>query len=78
MVIYDKLDPLINKFDSQTTPMKELKSFSLYFQDSTKSSQVGNDLTQGANEKLKSLLCKNLDIFTWKREDMIDIDPKVS
>lgn len=28
-------------------------------------------------QRLKNILLKNLDIFAWKHENMVDIDPKV-
>lgn len=64
--------------DSQTALVKELESFSIDLQDPTKSLQVGNDIPQEANEKLKGFLCKNLDIVVWKHKDIVGIDPKMS
>lgn len=56
VVIYDELDISIIEFDSQTTPVKELESFSMDSLNRTKSLQVKINLSKEAKEELKSFL----------------------
>lgn len=47
-------------------------------QDASKVLQVGKDLGDEAKEELKDFIHNNSDIFVWKLEDMIGIDPRIS
>lgn len=40
--------------------------------------QVGKELNLEDNQKLKNILLKNMDVFAWKHEDMVEIESKVS
>lgn len=74
----DELDFHIIDDKPLTTPMEELESFEMGLHDFPKSFEVGKSLPPGLKEKLKKFLRNNLDIFAWKHEDMVGIDPKTS
>lgn len=61
-------------------PIEELESFLVDPQNLSKFLHVGNDQPTEAREKLKCFLCKckNLNVFTWRHEDIVGTDPKVS
>ncbi|KAL2487333.1 Ribonuclease H [Abeliophyllum distichum] len=65
---------------SEATPdditMEELENFPVDPNDPTRKLQVGKDLLEEPKEALKRFIWENLDVFTWKHEDMIGIDPK--
>lgn len=74
----DELDLHIIDDKPQTTLMEELESFEMGLHDFPKPLEVGKSLPPGLKEKLKKFLQNNLDIFVWKHEDMVGIDPKTS
>ncbi|CAI9762903.1 unnamed protein product [Fraxinus pennsylvanica] len=58
--------------------MEELEKFPVDPQDASKVLQVGKQLDEEIREELKNFIRQNSDIFAWRHEDMIGIDPKVS
>lgn len=74
----EELDPRVVESESQAAPMEELETFPVDSQDTSKVLQVGKELNEEIKEELKSFLRQNSDVFAWKHEDMIGIDPKVS
>lgn len=73
----DELDPHIIDCKRQIAPVKELESF-ITHQIFPYPCRSKKNLSLVAKEKLKSLLCNNLDVFIWKHEDMVGINPRVS
>lgn len=57
--------------------MEEVESFSIDLETPRRLYRL-KKTSQGSQRVLLMNLCKNLDVFTWKREDMVGIDPKVS
>lgn len=76
-VVCDEFDSRIIESNQQTTSLEKLESFLVSSRDPTKALQVGKDLSQKAKEKLKSFLCKNLDVFLWRHNAMVGIDLKL-
>lgn len=64
--------------ETQTISIEELESFPVDPQDRTKILKMGKGLSIDFKEKLEDFLCRNLDVFTWRHEDMQGINPKVS
>ncbi|XP_022894074.1 uncharacterized protein LOC111408560 [Olea europaea var. sylvestris] len=78
VLVIDEIDPRIMEHEPQASPVKELESFSVDPRDPSKVLKVGKCLANILKEKIKDFLSKNLDVFAWKYEDMVGIDPKVS
>ncbi|KAL2513327.1 Ribonuclease H [Abeliophyllum distichum] len=76
VVAPEDMDPRITRIDSQISSIEELKNFPVDPNDPTRKLQVGKDLLEELKEALKRFLQENLDVFAWKHEDMIRIDPK--
>ncbi|KAL2512128.1 Uncharacterized protein Adt_17728 [Abeliophyllum distichum] len=74
----EDIDPRITGVESQTSPVEELEGFTVDPNDPTMKLQVGKDFLEKSKEAMKRFLRHNLDIFAWKHEDMVGIDPKVS
>ncbi|KAL2472128.1 Uncharacterized protein Adt_40264 [Abeliophyllum distichum] len=74
----EDIDPRITGADSQTSSIEELESFLADPDDPTKKLQVGKDLLREPKEVLKRCFRDNLDVFTWRHEDMVGIHPKIS
>lgn len=77
-IAMDELDPRMIDCKSQTALIEELENFPVGHPEQMRSLQVGKDLTPLEKEKLKSFLRNNLDVFAWKHEDMVGIEPKIS
>lgn len=67
----------MTNFKPQITLVEELKSSSVDPLDPTKLLHEGKSLSSEIKDRLKDFLCRDLDIFTWRHEDMVGIDPKV-
>lgn len=74
----DKLNLRIVDYEPQAVSIEELKSFEVGSNDFSKSLQVDKSLPPALKEKLKKFLQNNLDIFAWRHDDMVGIDPKIS
>ncbi|XP_022883683.1 uncharacterized protein LOC111400502 [Olea europaea var. sylvestris] len=72
----DEIDPRVIGHEPQATPIEELENFPVNPRDPAKVLKVGIGLSNDMKERLKDFLCKNLDIFAWRHEDMVGIDPK--
>ncbi|KAL2498376.1 Ribonuclease H [Abeliophyllum distichum] len=71
----EDIDPRVTGVDCQTSSVKELKSFAVDPNDPRRL-QVGKDLLEESNETLKRFIRQNLDVFSWRHEDIVRIDPK--
>ncbi|XP_022880877.1 uncharacterized protein LOC111398174 [Olea europaea var. sylvestris] len=78
VLVIDEIDLHVIEHKPQTSPVEELESFSVDPRDPSKLLKVGKGLSSTVKEKLKDFLSRNLDIFAWRHEDMVGIDPKVS
>lgn len=77
MTYLDELYPHLIDCEPQIAPIEELKSFTTDSRDTPVF--VGREnLSTTTKEKLKCFLHENLDVFAWKHEDVVGIDPKVS
>ncbi|KAL2542410.1 Ribonuclease H [Abeliophyllum distichum] len=72
----EDIDPRITETDSQTSSIEELENFPVDPNDPNRKLQVRKDLLKEQKEALKRFLRENLDVFAWKHEDMVGIDPK--
>lgn len=72
------LDPRAIDCEPQIALVEELENFIVDFHNPPKSLQVSDNLPPMVKEKLKRFLHCNLDVFPWKHQDMVGIDPKVS
>ncbi|KAL2453212.1 Uncharacterized protein Adt_49288 [Abeliophyllum distichum] len=72
------IDPRITGTDSYTSSVEKLESFLIDPNNPTRKLQLGKDLLEEPKETLKRFIRENLDVFAWKHDDMIGIDPKVS
>ncbi|KAL2465929.1 Uncharacterized protein Adt_41780 [Abeliophyllum distichum] len=72
------LDVEMTEASEETSSFEELESFTADPNDLTRRLQVGKDLLEESKRALKRFLCHNLDVFTWKHEDMVGIDLKIS
>ncbi|KAL2470514.1 Ribonuclease H [Abeliophyllum distichum] len=72
----EDIDPRITGADSQTSSIKELENFPADPRDHTRKLQIGKDLFKEPKEALKRFFRDNLDVFAWKHEDMVGINPK--
>ncbi|KAL2480779.1 Uncharacterized protein Adt_33745 [Abeliophyllum distichum] len=70
------IDPRVTGADSQTSSVEELESFRPDLEDLIRRLQIGKNLRSESKEALKRFLSNNLDVFAWKREDMVRIDLK--
>lgn len=75
---FNELDPRIIESEINTTLMEELETFPTNFQDPTQVLGIGKALTPEMKEELMNFLKRNFDVFAWKHEDMVGIDPWVS
>lgn len=76
--ILDEIDPYMTELEPQTAPVEELKSFLVGLWDLAKILKVGKGLSTEIKEKLNDFLSRKFDVFAWRREDVMGIDPKVS
>lgn len=74
----DEIDPRVIEYEPQETLIEEIESFSINPRNPAKVLKVGVGLSNDIKEKLKDFLHKNLDVFVWRHEDTVGIDPKVS
>lgn len=74
----DEIDPRMAELEPQTTPVDELESFLVDPRDPTKMLKVEKGLSIKIKEKLKDFLSRNINVFSWRHEDMVGINPKVS
>lgn len=75
---FNELNTRIIKNDPRIASIEKLQSFTVDSQDFSRSLQVRKNLPAVAKEKVKYFLHDNLDVFVWKYEDMVGIDPRVS
>ncbi|XP_022858151.1 uncharacterized protein LOC111379057 [Olea europaea var. sylvestris] len=78
VLVIDEIDPRIIEHEPQASPVEERKNFMVDPRDPSKMLRVGKGLSNILKEKIKDFLSKNLDVFAWKHENMVGIDPKVS
>ncbi|KAL2486949.1 reverse transcriptase [Abeliophyllum distichum] len=74
----EDINPRVTGVEPQKLLVKELESFLVDPYEPTKTPQIGKDLPEELNETLKKFICRNLDAFAWKHEDMVGIDLVVS
>ncbi|XP_022889049.1 uncharacterized protein LOC111404482 [Olea europaea var. sylvestris] len=78
VLVIDEIDPCIIELEPQASPVEELESFSVDPRDPSKVLKVGKGLSNILKEKIKDFFSQNIDIFAWKHEEMVGIDPKFS
>ncbi|XP_022861553.1 uncharacterized protein LOC111381936 [Olea europaea var. sylvestris] len=78
ILVIDEIDPHIIEHEPQASPIEELESFSVDPRDPSKLLKVGKGLSNSLKEKIKDFLSRNIDIFAWRHEDIVGIDPKIS
>ncbi|XP_022897827.1 uncharacterized protein LOC111411539 [Olea europaea var. sylvestris] len=54
------------------------ETFPVNPEDPTQVLRIGKALPPGMKEEMMNFLKRNLDVFTWKHEDMLGIDPRIS
>lgn len=57
--------------------IKELENFFVSSDDASKPLKIGKESCEPMKGLLRNILAPDLDVFAWKHEDMIKIDPKV-
>ncbi|KAL2474472.1 Uncharacterized protein Adt_35208 [Abeliophyllum distichum] len=71
-------DPWVMEDEPRTFAAKKMECFSTDLFDSTKELQVESESPTDFKDCSKKFLSRNLDIFAWKRGNMVGIDPNVS
>lgn len=59
-------------------PIEELECLSANLQDLTQVLRIGKILPHVTKEEMMDFVWRNMDVFAWRHEDMVGIDPKVS
>ncbi|KAL2491325.1 Uncharacterized protein Adt_26953 [Abeliophyllum distichum] len=78
MILDEDLDPWIIGLDYLASSTEELETFPVNLSDPTQMLQVRLKLDVKMKEKMKQLLRENIDVFAWKRSDMVGIDPSMA
>lgn len=76
--IDNSINPRLTECMAEVTEVKELESFSTSSGDINMALKIGKELSEPMKGLLKKFLIKNLDVFSWKHANMVDIDPKVA
>lgn len=58
--------------------MEELETFPVNPEDPNQVLRIGKSLSPEAKTEMIRFLKGNLDVFAWKHEDMVGIDPRIS
>ena len=76
-LVDDTLDPRAHEEKSEliTGPVEELVAISVDVKNPSKVLKLGKNLTDETRQAITLFLMKNLDVFAWSHEDMVDIDP---
>ncbi|XP_022888168.1 uncharacterized protein LOC111403774 [Olea europaea var. sylvestris] len=74
----DELDPRIIDYEPNATPMEELETFPVNPEDPNQVLRIGKSLSPEAKIEMIRFLKENLDVFAWKHEDMVGIDPRIN
>ncbi|XP_022852947.1 uncharacterized protein LOC111374507 [Olea europaea var. sylvestris] len=69
---------IVNVIITEVANEAKLETLSTNPEDPSQVLRIGNGLSTEAKEGMISFLKKNLDVFTWKYEDMVGIDPRIS
>ena len=54
-------------------PIEEAENVELVEGDPSKTTKVGKELQQSLKDELVKFLKKNLDVFAWSHEDMLEL-----
>lgn len=63
---------------SEVATMEELESFSVSSEDKSKALEIGKELSDHIKGLLKKFRAMNLNVFAWKYDDIVGIDPEVA
>lgn len=77
VIMHDELDPML----LSPSPKRPLYGARNISNGPSGSHQViigGKRMLPDTKERLKGFLCRNLNVFAWRHEDIVGIDPKIS